>query len=330
MIGKTMYKSRENIYGRDVVKTLAKTYQQLYVAPGEEGEKKYADIVKCGRDAESRDLSHFRMNDADSLVYEDTPAGSIRVVTLHEREDFVTFLRIMGNRCAMADIPDTQGAVILDGVINWEKIHDHEREYINSEADKGKPSPDWGAEFRRFTSVRENYLDAIIVLSVGPYSGISTEKINGYFIFGGHSLTDKGNSRALSPEEWQSLSDTIRRYHECTHFICRRKYPDEKDAIWDELVADAVGIYAAFNRFDPGIEELFLGIENGRYTGGRLENYIEADTREDKERRLDELASGIIPILDSFRELIAANTQAGPYDIAILLEENKKQFFIKG
>ena len=37
----------------------------------------------------------------------------------------------------------------------------------------------------------------------------------------------------------------------------------------------AVGLYAAFGRFDPEIEARFLGIQNGRHVGGRLENYTD-------------------------------------------------------
>ena len=47
------------------------------------------------------------------------------------------------------------------------------------------------------------------------------------------------------------------------------------DPVRDELIADAVGLYAAFGRFDPEKEKLFLGVKGGRYVGGRLENYTD-------------------------------------------------------
>ena len=37
------------------------------------------------------------------------------------------------------------------------------------------PPEEQAAEFRRFTSVRKNYLDMLVVLSRGPYSGVSAE-----------------------------------------------------------------------------------------------------------------------------------------------------------
>ncbi len=312
-----MNKDHRNVYGRDVISTLSSTYQQLYVPPGREGEKQYDEIVKCGRDAASRDLSHFHTHEKDSLVYEVTPAGSVGVVTLFEREDFVTFLRIMANRCTMAEIPDTQGAALLDGVINWDKIRAHKKKYISEEIEKGSSFPDWDSEFVRFTSDKENYKDALIVLSVGPYSGVSAESMNRLLLRSGQG---DEKSRTVSEEEWLSLSDTIRRYHECTHFICRRKFADQKDAVWDELVADAAGISAAFHRFDPRMEELFLGIENGRYTGGRLENYV-------SDPQLDKMAARITSVLGSFESLIADNPGAGPYETAVMLEENQSRMW---
>jgi len=76
-------------------------------------------------------------------------------------------------------------------------------------------------------------------------------------------------------EEWLDYSDTIRRFHELTHIICRRLYPDKIDAVRDELVADAIGLYAAYGKYEPRKAELFLGLDQNKYTGGRLENYTD-------------------------------------------------------
>ena len=69
---------------------------------------------------------------------EATPAGEVQIVTLGERQDFELFLQIMGNRCIPTEIPATQGASILDGVINWPKIREHETEYLASGGDPGQ------------------------------------------------------------------------------------------------------------------------------------------------------------------------------------------------
>ena len=69
---------------------------------------------------------------------------------------------------------------------------------------------------------RDDYKETIIVLSVGPYSNVPAEEVG------------------LEPDEWAEKSYLIRKFHECNHFICRKLFPDQIEAVWDELVAYAV------------------------------------------------------------------------------------------
>ena len=288
---------KSQIRGADVIKTLAAIYPQLYLKPGPEAAEEYKRIVECGELPECRSLSHFNCCDDDMLFEEITPAGKVSVVTLHDRADFELFLQIIAHRCIPKPIPDTQGAAILDGVINWTKIRAHEKEFF----EKNGPEADWDSEFARFTSDRMNFKDALVVLSWGPYSAVSAERAG------------------FPAEEWLELSNTIRKAHECTHFICRRLHPDKKDAVWDELVADAAGIFAAFGKFDLRLEELFLGIEGGKYQGGRLENYIDGDMN--RQEQLDALAPRIHSILLRFSETADRSDPSDPYGFALRLEE---------
>lgn len=239
-----------------VLAELASQYQQLYLTPGNEAQ--YQEIVLKGKEAEIKSLSHFKTHPEDNLSWEDTPAGKVRIVYLHEREDFELFLQIMAKKCKAVEIPSTQGAAIIDGVVDWEKIRAHRRNCVLKSLSTGVPL-DWTKEFRRFTTDKSNYTDALIVLSSGPYSGISAKEAG------------------MREGEWIRKSLAIRKYHECTHFICRRLYPQKINAVWDEIVADAVGIRAAFGTYFPDLAERFLGIQNGAYIGGRLENYVAAD-----------------------------------------------------
>jgi len=179
----------------------------------------------------------------------ETPAGSVRVVTLGNRRDFELALRglMAAKDGPEAVIPESQGAAMLT-VFNWPRIHAHLVLY---------PEEERAAEFKRFTAVRENYVDMLVVLSRGPYSHVDAAAVG------------------ETEEEWLGHSDTIRRYHELTHVICRGLCPGDVAPIRDELVADAVGLIAAYGRFDPETEKLFLGIRDGRYTGGRLGNYTD-------------------------------------------------------
>ena len=292
-----MEASARSLQGRDVIPALAEIYSQLYLTPGEQSREEYDRIVKTGYRPTGRSLAHIPGSEEDSLLPEQTPAGVVAVITLARREDFECFLQIMAHRCMPDPIPPTQGAAILDGVVNWTKIREHKAAYLAAEGAQA----DWSAEFARFTADKRNYRDALIILSAGPYSAVSAQRAG------------------FDEAEWLKASHTIRRAHECTHFICRRLYPDRIDAVWDELVADAVGICAALGRFDPALEELFLGVSESGYTGGRLENYV--DGPENRQERLDLLAKKVHRTLCRFEKLLAAWGEKEPYELAIRLEE---------
>ncbi len=290
--------------GSEVIARLAEIYQQLYLRPGAESPEAYREIVARGADAAEKDLSHFITSPLDSCVWEQTPAGAVRVVTLRERADFELFLQIMAYRCTLQEIHPTQGASILDGVINWTKIRAHKEEFFRDALEKGELYPDWNAEFTRFTSEKKNYRDALIVLSAGPYSGIAAGEMG------------------LEEDEWLSRSYTIRKAHECTHFLCRRLYREQIDPVWDELVADAVGLLAAFGRYDPKTAELFLGIADGVYREGRLQIYAAPE-------ELDALARKIHAFLPLIRgECESLPAEASPFDLALRMEEKKDQFVL--
>ena len=289
-------------HGRDVLPFLAEQYKQLYIPPSEDALKAYRDVVLSGGEPESHSLSHFLMHAEDSAVYEKTPVGPVLAVTLHERKDFETFLQIIANKCQPVEIPATQGASMLEGLISWPKIEAHRKAFLAQAEADGIPAPDWDSEFARFTSVKANYTDAMLVLSAGPYSAVDSRE------FG------------ISEDQWINDSITIRRYHELNHFICRKQWPEKISAVWDELVADAVGLCAAYGRYDIAMAERFLGIRDGSYTGGRLENYVgEADPAEQQDR-LNRLARKIHPILESFAEIINTQPKIHPFELIPLLE----------
>ena len=275
-----------------ILQPLADIYPQLYLTPGEEGAEIYRKIVRKGEDAPVHSLDHFRGSSRDAVTTEQTPAGEVTVITLGDRKDFELFLQIMGDRCVPTEIPATQGASILDGVVNWPKIRKHQEEYLSG---GGNPLG-WMEEFRRFTSEPRNYRDALIVLSTGPYSAVTAEQAG------------------FAEEEWLAASWQIRRAHECTHFICRRLFPELINAVWDELAADAVGLYAAFGRYDLRLAEICLGVNENGYTGGRLENYA-------RDEDLDTLARKVHRTLLHLDEVIRGEGKTDPWDLAIRLEK---------
>ena len=272
-----------------VLDILAAEYPQLYLNPDADTQETYRRVVLQGEEPEERSLGHYVGDPHDAMETVDTPAGPVRVVTLGNRQDFELVLRglMAAKNGPKAPIPASQGAAMLT-VFNWPRIHAYLAQF---------PPEEQAAEFRRFTSVKANYLDMLVMLSWGPYSGVSAE------------------AAGCSEEEWLALSDTIRRYHELTHVICRRLYPDDIAPIRDELIADAVGLYAAFGRFDPEKEKMFLGVRGGRYIGGRLENYTP-----EPEKLIDSVSAE----LDRIKSIIDAQPGAEPFALIPALMKTKK------
>lgn len=262
----------------DILAALASDYPLLYLNPDVDAQETYRRVVLRGEEPEAKSLAHYTGDAHDRMETVDTPAGPVRVVTLGNRQDFELVMRglMAAKNGPKAPIPESQGAAMLT-VFNWSRIHTHLARF---------PEKEQSAEFKRFTSVKENYLDRLVVLSRGPYSDVSAET------FG------------CAEDEWLALSDTIRRYHELTHVICRWLYPDDIDPIRDELIADAVGLYAAYGRFDPETEKLFLGIRDGQYVGGRLENYTDEP---------EKLACRVSKQLERIKSIVDAHTGAEPF-----------------
>ena len=286
---------------RTIISELAEIYPQLYLDPEREEQESYRAVVLRGQSPEIKTLTHFKGEPRDRTETVDTPAGPVSVITLFDRGDFETFVRCMmaAKEGSGKQVPATMGAATLM-TFNWPRINARKKEFFAEEAAKGNPYPDWNEEFARFRQDKRNYIDMIIVLSAGPYSNISAEEMG------------------LSPEEWLEKSMIIRKYHECMHFICRTLYPDRIDAVFDELAADAVGLYAAFGYFEPEKELIFLGIRDGKYTGGRLENYVEirkADDPEGFERKMAVLAADCTEILSGFEKTIHNGSRRAPFDL---------------
>ena len=295
---------------RSPVVELAEIYPQLYLDPDRSSIDEYKAAVLSGGRPDSKDLSHFASDERDRAERIMTPAGEALVVTLYDRRDFETFVR-----CMMAakegpgkPIPPTMGASTLVA-FNWPRIFARKDEFLREQKEAGVAEPDWNAEFKRFTAVKENYIDTFIVLSRGPYSNVPAEDAS------------QASGTDMSEEEWIERSDAIRKYHELTHFVCRKLFPDRIDAVWDELVADAAGIYAAFGCCGRGLEELFLGVKDGKYTGGRLENYLQEGSD------MDGLASRVCNVLREFESTAKQNDGKDVFEFMLALEERQNELW---
>lgn len=252
-----------------IITTLSRRYPQLLlpIGKGIRDSEEYQNAVLRGKPITG--MPEFSYSPLDRLSLEQTPAGAVEVLYLADRNDFEHALRALAYRCEAVAILPSVGASTVGGLINWEKIRSHQQEYL---AGGGK---NWSEEFRRFTAERRNYQDTLILLSGGEYSAVSAEELN------------------LEGEAWRAKSLCIRKYHELSHFVCRMLFPEDIDTIRDEILADLIGIVAAFQHYDPALARRFLGIQtDGVRADGRLRHYVEehelAAACEEAERRINE------------------------------------------
>lgn len=238
--------------GRDVISNMIKRYPQLTLdpAPGLKDTEEYRNIVRKGYYPGNLECK-FRVSDKDMLAEYPTPAGNAEVLFLFYREDFERMVQMLAYKGENRSLPQSMGAVAIRGIVNWSRIHAHKKEYLQS----GKS--DWKAEFSRFTENPDNYKDSLIIISEGPYSNLPWEET------------------PWSENEWLQYSKTIRIYHELAHFVSRKCFPQNRNALRDEVIADCIGLYQATGRYDAKLAQAFLGIDGDSYKrGGRLENYV--------------------------------------------------------
>ena len=269
---------------------LARRYPQLLlpIRAGVRQTEAYKKAVLCGEPIEA--APDFRCPEEIRADTADTPAGPAEILYLGDRADFLHAYQALAYRCEPTPIPASVGAVTVGGLINWEKIHTHRAAYLAA------GGQDWDAEFDRFTADRKNYRDSVILLSGGDYSNVPASRVG------------------LAPKAWKEMSFTIRKYHELTHFVCRALYPADIDALRDEVIADSIGLVAAFGAYDTALARLFLGVEGGVFReGGRLSHYAGAD-------ELPAAVARVSALIDSYAARIEAAHTPGEDIFALLLK----------
>ncbi|MBR0031613.1 MAG: radical SAM protein [Treponema sp.] len=251
------------------VRDLASKYYQLYFTPqkGMSTSEEYERVVLCGGkpdcfsdiaegkiSAESLPMPPgFCGSERDRLFFIQTPVGLVECVYLENRADFERLIQILVYHCEDTAVPETMEACTVRNLVNWRKVEAHKAEYL---ADGGNPFA-WQEEF---TKRKENYRENLIIISKGVYSAVPAEEIG------------------METDSWIENSRRLRLYHECTHIICHDLFPEYVSPLWDEVLADCIGLCAATGSYNPAVAERLLGIDShGWYNGGRLENYFSPD-----------------------------------------------------
>ncbi len=181
-------------------------------------------------------------------------AGDIPVLIVPNPEDFNTIIRALSYKNEPIDIPNSMGAAIINGINNWDRIHNLKKQWKASH-----PFENWSAIFKEHIQpYPQLYKDRLIVLSTKPYSNVLADSLN------------------ITQNNWLQYSLKIRLEHECTHLFTLKYYGTMTNNIHDELLADYMGIHKILGRFDQYWFLKFIGLENfPEYRkGARLENYL--------------------------------------------------------
>ena len=231
--------------------------------------KDYQDAVKKGKFPDhtaSQTGTTFVAPEQLRLDLHPSPAGAIGVITAGHRQDFVALVQALTAKNEPEPVPDSLGAFMISGYNNWDRVHRYRQQWEQSR-NGATDEFAWLLEFPNLKQHKERYQDRFILLSSGPYSGLEAQHLG------------------LSARQCNEQSRLIRLNHECTHYFTRRVFGSMRRNIWDEILADYMGISAARGAFSADWFLHFLGLEDHpRYRPGkRFEKYL-PETFSDKAR----------------------------------------------
>ena len=231
-------------------------------------------------------------------------AGRVPVFAVRGRQEFEVLVQALAKKNEPAPIPPSQGAAMVAGFNNWERIRKLQRQWEALKPDQ-RSTQNWSEEFARIRQHRELYQDRFMILSDGPYSAVPASEL------------------ALSDREWRELSLKIRREHECTHYFTRRRFGSMRNHLLDELIADYAGLVAATGSFRADWFLRFMGLEDfPRYRrGGRLDLYrgdppLSAPAFELLRSMVKDAAEG----LEAFDRVTWSSSSRRPADRAAMIE----------
>ena len=230
---------------------------QFPIAAGISEQPIYRAATRRGELPANPEPPQLERPEALMLDIHPTPAGPIPILTAATRADFVTLVRALLRRNEPAEVPDSMGAVMVAGFNNWDRIARYRADWQRANPLAGAAG--WSAAFKALTADRAAYQDRFIILSTGPYSGVSAETLG---------IDDAAH--------WQALSLAIRRDHECAHHATIRLFGTMRNHHHDELIADYMGLTAATGRFPADWFLTCLGLEAfpSVRADGRFWNYL--------------------------------------------------------
>jgi hypothetical protein len=180
-------------------------------------------------------------------------AGRVPVIVAGDRHDFERLVQALTSRNEPVPVPAAMGACLVKGLNNWSRVAEFRDAW-----ERHHPDGDWSTQgFAELVPHKPLYQDRFILLSTGPYSNLTE--------------ADAGFDR----HAWLRASLAIRREHELTHYFVYRVFGVMRMHVFDEVVADFIGIGRALGDYRAALALRCLGLENypSYRPGGRLEIY---------------------------------------------------------
>jgi hypothetical protein len=225
------------------------------VRDGISTDEAYRHATRQGRfDAATPFSPGLQPRHPDSIVLHVVPtiAGHVPVIVAGDRHDFELLVQALASRNEPVPVPRAMGACLVKGLNNWSRVADYRAEW-----ERQHPGSDWSAGFAELALQKPLYQDRFILLSTGPYSNLSPA------------------AAGFEEPAWRRTSLDIRREHELTHYFVYRVFGVMRTHVFDEIVADFIGIGRALGGYRSDLALRCLGLENfpAYRPGGRLEMY---------------------------------------------------------
>lgn len=169
-------------------------------------------------------------------------AGTIPLLIVRRRPEFLALVRALGKRNEPVPLPDSMGALMIAGFNNWNRLEALRRDFEAAKAEE-RQAATWNEAFARIKEKPELYQDRFILLSDGPYSAVPAAELG------------------LDDATWRAKSLILRRDHECAHYATRRLFGSMRNHLHDELIADYCGIVAAEGHFRADWFLRFVGLD---------------------------------------------------------------------
>jgi hypothetical protein len=179
------------------------------------------------------------------LEIHEHPAGALPVLIVQDRDDFATLVRALACRNEPTPIGPAVNAQMIAGIVNWDRVRRYRASW------SGGMAPDdtertWPAEMARVAATApETFRDRIMLVATASYSSVDA-----------HDLGLPYEAR-----RWRELSHVIRVEHEFTHYTTKRLYGHMRNNLFDELLADFMGVTAALGTFQARWFLTFIGLD---------------------------------------------------------------------